>query len=178
MLHKAWSSIEEVPYCFSRSSVKFQGHSAKKNRRFWPKLGVSQLKNQQFESNLSKITRPVAAMKSLRFALFQQQSLFRSNLARLNNGSTSVVVVQGHQFCLIQYGGHKTKSLHCEMKSLQVLSKQSTLRACYKCIHQLDLNSDSSVGCSRQFSRSQMFIKLAFDFGCDVILCLAQSCGW
>ena len=30
MLHKAWSSIEEVPYCFWRSSVKFQGHSAKK----------------------------------------------------------------------------------------------------------------------------------------------------
>ena len=25
MMHKAWSSIEEVPYCFSRSSVKFQG---------------------------------------------------------------------------------------------------------------------------------------------------------
>ena len=39
MMHKAWSSIEEVPYCFWRSSVKFQGHSAKKNRRFSPKLG-------------------------------------------------------------------------------------------------------------------------------------------
>ena len=30
MIHKAWSSIEEVPYCFSRSSVKFQGHIALK----------------------------------------------------------------------------------------------------------------------------------------------------
>ena len=30
MMHKAWSSIEEVPYCFSRSSVKFQGHTALK----------------------------------------------------------------------------------------------------------------------------------------------------
>ena len=69
-MHKAKSSIEEVPYCFWRSSVKFEGHSAKKNRRFWPKLGVSRLKNQRFESNLSKITRPVAAIKSLRFALF------------------------------------------------------------------------------------------------------------
>ena len=28
MMHKAWSSSEEVPYCFSRSSVKFQGHTA------------------------------------------------------------------------------------------------------------------------------------------------------
>ena len=42
-----------------------------KNRRFWPKLGVSRLKNRRFESNLSKITRPVPAIKSLRFALFR-----------------------------------------------------------------------------------------------------------
>ena len=40
---KAWSSIEEVPYCFSRSSVKLQGHTAKKIINFWPKLGVSGL---------------------------------------------------------------------------------------------------------------------------------------
>ena len=30
MMHKALSSIEEVPYCFSRSSVKFHGHTALK----------------------------------------------------------------------------------------------------------------------------------------------------
>ena len=30
MMHKAWSRIEEVPYCFSRSSIKFQGHIALK----------------------------------------------------------------------------------------------------------------------------------------------------
>ena len=27
MMDKVWSSIEEVPYCFWRSSVKFQGHT-------------------------------------------------------------------------------------------------------------------------------------------------------
>ena len=26
MMQKAWSNIEEMPYYFSRSSVKFQGH--------------------------------------------------------------------------------------------------------------------------------------------------------
>ena len=36
MMHKAWSSIEEVPYCFSRSSVKFQGHTALKSVEFDP----------------------------------------------------------------------------------------------------------------------------------------------
>ena len=27
MMHKAWCSKEEVPYCFPRSSIKFQGHT-------------------------------------------------------------------------------------------------------------------------------------------------------
>ena len=44
MMHKAWSNIEEVPYCFLGSSVKLLGHMAKKNRRFWPELSVSGLK--------------------------------------------------------------------------------------------------------------------------------------
>ena len=30
MMHNAWSNIDEVPYCFSRSSVKFQGHAGQK----------------------------------------------------------------------------------------------------------------------------------------------------
>ena len=110
MMHKAWSNREEVPYCFWRSSVKFQGHKAKKIiafdqiKRFptvapvwihqWLRndakslkehkrgallfLGVihqisrsHRLKNRRFVSSLSKITRPVAAIKSLRFALFK-----------------------------------------------------------------------------------------------------------
>ena len=30
MIHKAWCCLEEEPYCFSRSSVKFQGHKGQK----------------------------------------------------------------------------------------------------------------------------------------------------
>ena len=37
MMHRARSSIVEVPYCFSRSSVKFQGHTALKIVEFDPK---------------------------------------------------------------------------------------------------------------------------------------------
>ena len=36
MMHKAWSSIGEVPYCFSRSYIKFQGHTALKIVEFYP----------------------------------------------------------------------------------------------------------------------------------------------
>ena len=40
MMHKAWSSIEEVPKCFSRSSVKFQGHMALKIVEFDPNWAI------------------------------------------------------------------------------------------------------------------------------------------
>ena len=56
MMHQAWSSIEEVPYCFWRSSVKFQGHPAQKIVDFDPDWAFPYY-------------RPVAAFKSLRFAL-------------------------------------------------------------------------------------------------------------
>ena len=36
IIHKAWSSVEEVPYCFSGSSVKFLGHTAQKIVYFDP----------------------------------------------------------------------------------------------------------------------------------------------
>ena len=35
-MHRAWSSTVEVPYCFSRSYVKFQGHPALKIVEFDP----------------------------------------------------------------------------------------------------------------------------------------------
>ena len=46
MMHKAWRNMEEVPYCFSRSSIKFQGHTGQKNPRFPPELSVSALQLQ------------------------------------------------------------------------------------------------------------------------------------
>ena len=36
IMHKAWSCIEEVSYCFSRSYIKFQGHTALKIVKFHP----------------------------------------------------------------------------------------------------------------------------------------------
>ena len=39
MIHKAWCCLEEVPYCFSRSSIKFQGHMAKKKSSILTQVG-------------------------------------------------------------------------------------------------------------------------------------------
>ena len=111
MMHKAWGRIEEVPYCVSRSYVKFQGHTALKIVEFYPNWAFPDCNSslnspmamkcctkletakercpivfQGHPSNF-KVTRyktspiltqighfmdcrPVAAFKSLRFALF------------------------------------------------------------------------------------------------------------
>ena len=61
-MHKAWRSTEEVPYWFSRSSIKFRGYMGKKIEDLNPIF--------------SKITRPVPAIKSLRFAMFFFNSFF------------------------------------------------------------------------------------------------------
>ena len=58
MLHKAWNSKGEVPFCFSRSSIKFQGYTGQNITDFDPNWAFPDY-------------RPVAAFKSLRFALFK-----------------------------------------------------------------------------------------------------------
>ena len=57
MLHKAWNSKGEMPFCFPRSSIKFQGHTGQNITDFDPIWAFPDY-------------RPVAAFKSLRFALF------------------------------------------------------------------------------------------------------------
>ena len=57
MLHKAWNSKGEMLYCFPRSSIEFQGHTVQNITNFY--------RNWAFPDYW-----PVAAFKSLRFALF------------------------------------------------------------------------------------------------------------
>ena len=48
-----------------RHPIVFQGHPSN--------FKVTRAENRRFESSLSRITRPVAAIKSLRFALFMNR---------------------------------------------------------------------------------------------------------
>ena len=56
MLHKAWNSKGEMLCCFPRSSIQFQGHMVQNITDFDPNWAFPDY-------------RPVAAFKSLRFAL-------------------------------------------------------------------------------------------------------------
>ena len=67
---KAWNSTGEMPYCFPRSSIKFQGHTVQNIIDFDPNWAFPDY-------------RPVAAFKSLRFALFflhGQSDIVRQNI--------------------------------------------------------------------------------------------------
>ena len=52
MMYRAWSSIVEAPYCFPRSYVKFQGHTALKIVEFYP--------NWAFPDSNSSLNSPMA----------------------------------------------------------------------------------------------------------------------
>ena len=58
MLHKSLKQERRLPYCFPRSSIKFQGHTGQNITHFY--------QNWAFPDY-----RPVTAFKSLRFALFK-----------------------------------------------------------------------------------------------------------
>ena len=115
MMHKAWFSIEEVPYCSPRSSIKFLGHTGQNivnvdpngafpdcnssfnspmDLKWCTKLGMLWKKCpivfRGHRSNFIvtraekltiwiqfEITTPVAAIKSLRFALLTSPTWFK-----------------------------------------------------------------------------------------------------
>ena len=75
MMHTAWCCLEEGPYCFSRSSVKFQGHTAKKIVEFDP--------NWAFPDCKSSLNSPMATKlcTKLEVALKRCPIVFQSHLS-------------------------------------------------------------------------------------------------
>ena len=88
MMHKACHSIEQVPFGFSRSSIKFPGYTV-------PKVN-------DLNPILSKNTRPVTAIKSLRFALFELRFIDTCHLKLVSlvvNHSRLMVQVEFWKVC-------------------------------------------------------------------------------
>ena len=52
MMYKAWLYLEEVSYCFWRSSIKFQGQNAKKDVEFDPNWAFPDI-NSSFNSPMA-----------------------------------------------------------------------------------------------------------------------------
>ena len=91
MLHKAWNSKGEMPYRFPRSSVKFQGHTVQNITDFDP--------NRAFPDY-----RPVAAFKSLRFALFHWNSNLTESKLVITHFVAAVLQYMAHPLATWQLG--------------------------------------------------------------------------
>ena len=95
MLHKASNSKGEMPYSFPRSSIKFQGHTGQNITDFDPNWAFSDY-------------RPVAAFKSLRFALFQ---IYMNDLPNLSEVFEFILCVDDTDlFSTIKYSIQITRT--------------------------------------------------------------------
>ena len=97
MLHTAWNSKGEMPYRFPRSSVKFQGHTVQNITYFDPNWAFPDY-------------RPVAAFKSLRFALLPLNPL----------GWRGIVVT-------VRAGGCQICGTHISVTASQIFSVRSSV---------------------------------------------------
>ena len=86
-MHIAWCCLEKVPYCFSRSSVIFQGHTALKSVEFDP--------NWPFPDSNSSLNTPMATKwcTKLEVAL-KRCPIFFSRLSVNFQGHTALKIVE------------------------------------------------------------------------------------
>ena len=89
MMHKAWCSIEEVSYCFSRSSIKFQSHAGLEiTRSFemmhnaWPTWNarISVSANRERPLNLNHSLKWIVWVAPVPLMIFQSNSTFDEKL--------------------------------------------------------------------------------------------------
>ena len=79
MMPKSWSSIEAVPHCFSRSSVKFQDHGDK-YRWFWAELSVSGLSLQfEFTDGFEMIYKALTSIEEVPYYLSRSSIKFQGH---------------------------------------------------------------------------------------------------
>ena len=80
-MHKAWCCLGEVPYCFSRSSIKFQGHTAQKIV-IWPRLGVSGLLLQfEFTNGYEMMHKAWSSIEEVPYSFSRSSIKFQGHTA-------------------------------------------------------------------------------------------------
>ena len=97
MMHRAWSSIEEVPYCFWRSYVKLQGHTALKIVNFDP--------NWAFPDCNSSLNSPMAIKCCTKFETAKKRCpiVFQGHPSnfKVTRDKTSLILTQIGRFWTI-----------------------------------------------------------------------------
>ena len=81
MLHKAWSSIEEVPLCFARSSVKFQRRTALKIVKFDPDWAFPDCNSSLNSPMATKWCRSLSSIEEVPYCFARSSVKFQDRTA-------------------------------------------------------------------------------------------------
>ena len=121
MMHRAWNSIVEVPYCFSRSHVKFQGHTALKIVEFNP--------NWAFPDSNSSLNSPMAMKCSTKHETAKERCpiVFQGHPSnfKVTRDKTSPILTQTGRFRTI---GRSQLSNPSDLPCYNLLKLKSTCR--------------------------------------------------
>ena len=78
MMHKAWCSMEEVPYCFSRSSGRFQCHTGQQSHPFCHNLSVCGLELQfEFTDGFEMMHKAWCSVEEVLYCLSRSSIKFQ-----------------------------------------------------------------------------------------------------
>ena len=137
MMHRAWSSIVEVPYSFSSSYVKFQGHTALKIVEFDP--------NWAFPDSNSSLNSPMAmkCCTKLETAKARCPIVFQGHPSnfKVTGDKTSPILTQIGCFRTI---GRSQLSNPSDLPCL-IHKHQSSFSVSVKACHMIKLSLDSSL---------------------------------
>ena len=83
MMHKAWSSIEEVPYCFFLVIRQISRSHGWQNCWFWPKFGISGLELQfEFTNGYEMMLKAISSIEEVPYCFSRLSVKFQGHAAK------------------------------------------------------------------------------------------------
>ena len=90
MMHKAWRSKEDMPYCYSRSAVIFKV-TGDKNHRFWPELSISGLYFQfEFTDDFESMHKAWHNIEEMHFCFPMSSMKFQGHMGQKSSILTRI----------------------------------------------------------------------------------------
>ena len=149
MIHKAWCSIEEVPYYFSRSYIKFQGHTCWKIDdldQIWARLLVRSLRFALF-----KVIRQISRSHSSKNCQIWPKWAFLDCNSSLNSPMAMKCCTKletAKERCPIVFQGHQSNFKVTRDKTSPILTQIGRFRT----IGRSQLSNPSDLPCSNNAS--------------------------
>ena len=146
MMHKAWSSIEEMPYCFSISYIKLQGHTAKKIIDFDPNWAFPDCNSSLNSPMATKWCIELQGYTDLKIVEFDSNWAFPDSNSSLNSPMAMKCCTKletAKERCPIVFQGHPSNFKVTRDKTSPILTQVGRFRT----IGRSQLSNPSDLPC-------------------------------